>query len=141
LAECLNHTDVVSDNFIRTSKGLRMIDWEKPRVDDCSYDLSCFLSEAAQLWCTAEVLATADGEAFIEKYARLSNKGAELLLEKVRIREPLVSLHWILWGANKLCDLKEQRTSPALLRAHEEKISRYERLSRLENVQKLLDAL
>jgi thiamine kinase-like enzyme len=118
-----------------------MIDWEKPRVDDCSYDLSCFLSEPAQLWCTADILKIEDREAFINRYARLSNKNAEILIEKVRLREPMVSLHWTLWGATKLCDLREERTSPELLGAHQEKIFRYERIARVENVEKLLDSL
>jgi thiamine kinase-like enzyme len=140
-ADSLNHTDVGCDNFIRTPQGLRMIDWEKPRVDDCSYDLSCFLSEPAQLWCSTHVLNAEDREAFIEGYARLSGKNVELLRKKIRIREPMVSLHWILWGATKLCDLREERTSPELLDAHEEKIFRYERIARVENVEKLLDLL
>jgi len=140
-ADSLNHTDVVCDNFIRTAEGLRMIDWEKPRVDDCSYDLSCFLSEPAQLWCSPHVLTAEDREAFIEEYARLSGKSVELLRKKIRIREPMVSLHWILWGATKLCDLREERTSPELLGAHEEKIFRYQRITRVENVEKILDSL
>ncbi len=140
-ADSLNHTDVGCDNFIRTAEGLRMIDWEKPRVDDCSYDLSCFLSEPAQLWCSPHVLNAEDREAFIEEYARLSGKSVELLRKKIRIREPMVSLHWILWGATKLCDLREKRTSPELLGAHEEKIFRYERIARVENVEKVLDSL
>lgn len=118
-----------------------MIDWEKPRLDDCSYDLSCFLSEPAQLWCTTDVMKAEDRKVFLEEYARLRNKNAELLAEKVRIREPMISLHWILWGATKLCDLREQRTLPELLRAHEEKKIRYKRLARYENLDKLLDAL
>ena len=140
-ADSLNHTDVGCDNFIRTAQGLRMIDWEKPRVDDCSYDLSCFLSEPAQLWSSPHVLTVEDREAFIEEYARLSGKNVELLRKKIRIREPMVSLHWILWGATKLCDLREERTSPELLGAHEEKIFRYERIARVENIEKLLDSL
>ena len=140
-ADTLNHTDVVCDNFIMTPQGLRMIDWEKPRLDDCSYDLSCFLSEPAQLWCTTEVMKAEDGRIFLEEYARLSNKDAELLARKVRLREPLISLHWILWGATKLCDLKEHRTSPELAGAHEEKKYRYARLARYENIAKLLDAI
>ena len=140
-ADCLNHTDVGCDNFIRTPQGLRMIDWEKPRVDDCSYDLSCFLSEPAELWCSPHVLNAEDRETFIEEYARLSDRSAELLRKKIRIREPMVSLHWILWGATKLCDLREKRTSPELLGAHEEKIFRYERIARVEHIEKLLDSL
>ena len=140
-ADSLNHTDVGCDNFIRTAEGLRMIDWEKPRVDDCSYDLSCFLSEPAELWCSPHVLNAAEREAFIEEYARLSGKSIELLRKKIRIREPMVSLHWILWGATKLCDLREERTSPELLGSHEEKIFRYERIARVENVEKILASL
>ena len=140
-ADSLNHTDVGCDNFIRTAEGLRMIDWEKPRVDDCSYDLSCFLSEPAELWCSPHVLKAAEREAFIEEYARLRGKSAELLRNKIRIREPMVSLHWILWGATKLCDLREERTSPELLGSHEEKIFRYERIARVENIEKILDSL
>jgi len=139
--DSLNHTDVVCDNFITTPEGLRLIDWEKPRVDDCTYDLSCFLAEPAQLWCASHVLNTDDREAFIKKYARLRGKNAELLRKKVRIREPMVSLHWILWGATKLCDLRENRTTPELLGAHAGKISRYEKIARVENVEKLLDSL
>ncbi|MGD9327161.1 MAG: phosphotransferase, partial [Desulfobacterales bacterium] len=90
-ADSLNHTDVGCDNFIRTAEGLRMIDWEKPRVDDCSYDLSCFLSEPAELWCSPHVLKAAEREAFIEEYARLRGKSAELLRKKIRVREPMVS--------------------------------------------------
>jgi thiamine kinase-like enzyme len=140
-ADSLNHTDVGCDNFIRTAEGLRMIDWEKPRVDDCSYDLSCFLSEPAELWCSPHVLNAAEREAFIEEYARLRGKSAELLRKKIRVREPMVSLHWILWGATKLCDLREERTSPELLGSHEEKIFRYERIARVENIEKLMDSL
>ena len=140
-ADSLNHTDVGCDNFIRTAEGLRMIDWEKPRVDDCSYDLSCFLSEPAELWCSPHVLNAAEREAFIEEYARIRGKSAELLRKKIRIREPMVSLHWILWGATKLCDLREERTSPELLGSHEEKIFRYDRIARVENIEKILESL
>jgi hypothetical protein len=86
-------------------------------------------------------MASEDGRTFVERYARLSNQDAQLLAEKIRIREPLISLHWILWGATKLCDLREQRTSPELLGAHEEKKSRYERLAQVENAQRLQEAL
>jgi thiamine kinase-like enzyme len=140
-ADSLNHTDVVCDNFIHTTQGLRLIDWEKHRVDDCTYDLSCFLAEPAQLWCSDHVLDTEERDFFLIEYARLSGKNAELLKKKVDIREPMVSLHWMLWGATKLCDLREARTTPELLGAHEEKTARYERLSQVESIEKLLDAL
>jgi thiamine kinase-like enzyme len=137
--DSVNHTDVVCDNFIRTADGLRMIDWEKPRADDCSYDIGCFLSEPAQLWCTEDIVTPKDRDRFVHAYAQQRGKDVGLLFEKVDIREPLISLHWILWGAIKLCDLEDRRTLPELFRAHEEKISRYRRLARSENIEKLLD--
>jgi thiamine kinase-like enzyme len=138
-ADSLNHTDVAFDNFIVTPGGLRLIDWEKPRVDDRSYDLCCFLSEPAQLWCSPIVMDSVERERFLRNYARLSGYSHELILEKVKIREPLVSLHWILWGATKLCDLNEHRTAPELIQAHAQKKPRYERIADPVNIEKLLD--
>lgn len=138
-ADCLNHTDVACDNFINTAEGLRMIDWEKPRVDDYSYDIGCFLSEGAQLWCSKKIRPSADRDRFLQTYAQKSGKDLERVLEKNKVREPLISLHWILWGAIKLCDLKDQRTLPQLVAAHEEKIQRYERLATPQNIRKILD--
>jgi thiamine kinase-like enzyme len=138
-ADCLNHTDVACDNFINTAEGLRMIDWEKPRLDDYSYDIGCFLSEGAQLWCTEEILTLGERDRFLQTYAQKSGKDLERVLEKNKIREPLISLHWILWGSTKLCDLKDHRTIPQLVAAHEEKIQRYERLAVPQNIQKILD--
>ena len=138
-ADCLNHTDVACDNFIRTAEGLRMIDWEKPRVDDRSYDIGCFLAEGAQLWCTEKVMNSADRDRFLQTYAQKSGNDLERVLEKNNLREPLISLHWILWGSTKLCDLKDHRTIPQLVAAHEEKIQRYERLATPDNIQKILE--
>jgi len=140
-ADSLNHTDVVLDNFIRTSDGLRLIDWEKPRVDDCTYDICCFLSEPPQLWCSERALNMANRESFLNTYSRLSGIEKNLLLEKTRIREPLVSLHWVFWGAIKLSNLSDSCTATELLNAHEEKISRYERVARPENIERILETL
>lgn len=139
LGECVNHTDVVCDNFIAGPNGLRMIDWEKPRVDDRSYDLGCFLSEPAQRWCLQRVMGRASRRAFMETYAAASGEPLRVLEDKVAIREPLISLHWILWGATKLLDLGEQRTPPELVQAHEEKTARFQTLARPEQIEKLLD--
>lgn len=136
--DSLTHTDVVCDNFIKTFQGLRLIDWEKPRVDDFTYDICCFLSEPSQLWCSQKVLKPKKREIFLETYSRLSGRKKDLLLEKVRVRLPLVSLHWILWGASKLCDLREHRTVPELMQAHLERVFCYERIAHPDNIEKLL---
>ena len=137
--DSLNHTDVSCDNFIKTAKGLKLIDWEKPRVDDCSYDICCFLSEPVQLWCSEKIMGSEDRSNFLHAYARLSGNDATQLMKKFAIREPLISLHWILWGAIKLVDLKNRQTPPELLAAHEKKIMRYERIADPQNIEKLLD--
>jgi thiamine kinase-like enzyme len=139
-ADSINHTDVAFDNFIMTTEGLRLIDWEKPRVDDGSYDLACFLSEPAQLWCSSRTMNTDEKNNFLQQYAQLSGIDPALISKKVHIREPLVSLHWILWGATKLCDLYERRTAPELVQAHEEKALRYERIANPANIEKLLES-
>jgi thiamine kinase-like enzyme len=108
-------------------------------MDDRSYDLSCFLSEPAQLWCSPIVLDSEKRKNFLRDYARFSSHDLDLILEKVTIREPLVSLHWILWGATKLCNLNERRTAPELIQAHAEKTIRYERIADPANIEKLLD--
>ncbi len=92
------------------------------------------------MWCSRKILRSEDRVNFLHDYARLSGKNADKLMEKVKIREPLISLHWILWGATKLVDLKDRKTSPELLAAHEEKISRYERVADPKNIEKLLDS-
>ena len=138
--DSLNHTDVSCDNFIKTAKGLKLIDWEKPRVDDCSYDICCFLSEPVQMWCSEKILGSKDRRNFLHDYARLSGNDADQLMIKLKIREPLISLHWILWGATKLVDLKDRQTPSELLAAHEEKIVRYERIADPQNIEKLLDS-
>ena len=66
-------------------------------------------------------------------------KNADHLKEKVNIREPLISLHWILWAATMLSNLRDQRTSPELVEAHEEKIVRYERVANPENIERLIE--
>ncbi len=137
--DSLNHTDVSCDNFIKTAEGLRLIDWEKPRVDDSSYDICCFLSEPVQMWCSREILRSEDRVNFLHDYARLGGKNADQLMQKVKIREPLISLHWILWGATKLVDLRDRQTAPELVVAHEEKMARYERIADPRNIEKLLD--
>jgi thiamine kinase-like enzyme len=133
----LNHTDVAIDNFIKTSQGLRLIDWEKPRLDDCTYDVCCFLCEPAQLWCTHQPLSQSGRELFLNAYILLSGREEAKFLKKIHIRESIVSLHWVLWGANKLCDLRDGRTAMDLQEVHRTKVERWERLARPQNVAKL----
>ena len=138
-ADCLNHTDLCCENFVKTADGIRLIDWEKPRVDDGTYDLGCFLSEPAQLYNSRKVLNSEERSGLIEAYAGLNGKNPDQLIKKVNIREPMISLHWILWAATMLSNLKDRRTSPELVKAHEEKIARYERVANPQNIERLIE--
>ena len=138
-ADCLIHTDLCCENFIITADGPRLIDWEKPRVDDYTYDVCCFLSEPVELYNSEKVLNSEERRYFIDAYAGMSGKDPDHLQEMVQIREPLISLHWILWAATTLANLRDQRTSPELVQAHEEKIVRYERVANPENIERLIE--
>jgi thiamine kinase-like enzyme len=135
----LNHTDVAIDNFVNTTQGLKLIDWEKPRLDDCSYDVCCFLAKPAQLWCTPRVLSQKGRETFLREYIRLAGVDEDLFREKVQVREPLVAIHWIFWGMNRMCDLKDQTTASALQQVHEERVSRWERIADPLLIEKLIE--
>ena len=138
-ADTLIHTDLCCENFVKTAAGLRLIDWEKPRVDDGTYDICCFLSEPVELYNSRQVLNSEERKYFIDAYAGLSGKNPDHLMEKVNIREPLISLHWILWAATMLSNLRDRSTSPELVKAHEEKIARYERVADPENIERLIE--
>ena len=138
-ADSLIHSDVCCENFVKTTAGLKLIDWEKPRVDDYTYDICCFLSEPAELYNSREVLNSEERKYFIDAYAGLSGENPDHLMEKVNMREPLISLHWILWAATMLSNLRDCRTSPELVKAHEEKIVRYERVADPENIERLIE--
>ena len=133
------HTDLCCENFIMTDDGPRLIDWEKPRVDDYTYDLSCFLSEPVELYNSRKVLTSKERRYFLEAYAGFSGRDPCHLEEMVNIREPLISLHWILWAATMLSNLKDKRTSPELVEAHKQKIARYERVANPENIERLME--
>ncbi len=135
----INHTDPAVDNFIHTAEGLKLIDWEKPRWDDCSYDVSCFLCAPCQLWCATEVLSPQGREVLLDTYIRLSRRDPELFRRKVGIRIPLVSMHWILWGANRLCDARDNLMAAELKNLHETKLPRWERIADPRNIENLLD--
>ncbi|UCD77724.1 MAG: aminoglycoside phosphotransferase family protein [Desulfobacterales bacterium] len=140
-ADSLIHTDLCCENFVLTAGGLRLIDWEKPRVDDGIYDVACFLAGPAELYNSDTVLNSEERTYFIEIYARLGGKNPDYLMEKLKIIEPLISMHWILWAATMLCNLRDRHTSPELVEVHKVKIARYERVANPENIEKLLDIL
>jgi len=83
----------------------------------------------------------ANEDAFVRHYAACRGLDPDLLAAKIALREPLISLHWVLWGGGKLCDLKDRTTSPALLAAHSAHRPRYERISHPANIKEILRRL
>jgi thiamine kinase-like enzyme len=128
------HTDVVNDNFILSPQGLKLIDWEKPRIDDASYDLCCFLGTPPELWSSSRIMRDEEKNLFLLKYCRHMRIKLKDIKEKVRIRQPYVSLHWILWAANRLTDLKEGIISSELMKFHYSNVSRYKKVVSLEHL-------
>jgi hypothetical protein len=54
---------------------------------------------------------------------------------------PLISMHWILWGANRLCDVRDNLMATELQDVKEVKIPRWERIADPRNIEKLLDTI
>ena len=132
------HTDVVNDNFIRAKETLKLIDWEKPRVDDESYDLCCFLGTPSEIWSSRRTMTDDEREAFLLEYVNRSGRDLQETREKVRIRQPFVSLHWILWAATRLTDLKEGVIASELMEFHSQSIPRYQKVAKTEYIKSLL---
>jgi thiamine kinase-like enzyme len=139
--ESLVHTDVVNDNFIRSPQGLRLIDWEKPRIDDPSYDLCVFLGAPSELWSSPRTMTDSEKEVFLQEYCRHSGKEFGHIREQLRIRQPYVSAHWVLWAANRLADLMEGAISAELIQFHAQSISRYKKVASSKHIEMILDEL
>jgi len=132
------HTDVVNDNFIRSPQGLRLIDWEKPRIDDPSYDLCVFLGTPSELWSSPRAMTDEERNLFLVEYCRHMEIELSDAQEKVRIRQPFVSLHWVLWAAIRLSTIEEGSISPELIGFHSSSISRYKKVATAEHLETLL---
>lgn len=99
------HTDVQAHNFIVNDAAatVRLVDWEKPMIDDPSYDLAHFLAVTSTLWKCDVTLDACQRQVFLEHYRdtlATLRPGAEARLdERLASRQPF--LHWraICWCA------------------------------------------
>lgn len=64
----LIHADVVPNNIIVTSSGLRLIDWQCPALGDPCEDISSFLSPAMQYLYRGAPLSDRDIDEFLASY-------------------------------------------------------------------------
>jgi len=135
------HTDVVNDNFLRSNKCIKIIDWEKPRIDDESYDLCVFLGKPPQLWASKRLMTEYEKNVFIETYSRFRNIGPESIIEKIFIRQPYVSFRWILWASHRKADVDEKIIPSEIIEFHKKNYHRYEKTSALENLIELIELI
>lgn len=98
------HTDVQAHNFIVADPAAaraRLVDWEKPMLDDGSYDLCHFLTPTSTLWKMDYVLSDAQRAAFLAAYASAvgDHHAGRDLLGRVETRMPFVYLRAVGWCA------------------------------------------
>ena len=106
----------------------------------------CNISEIADCFSLSrnhlvKIVHKLSKEGFIETYTQMTAINRDLLMEKVRIRQPLVSLHWVLWAAIKLCDFRSQHTVSELVEAHQQRVHRFEAVACHENIEKISDTV
>jgi thiamine kinase-like enzyme len=98
------HTDPVPTNIIFNKKKAILIDWEKGRVDDPSYDL-CPLFSPAMTWGWDKKMDEKHKKIFIENYQGF--KHDPQLKEKIRIRYPLTVMWFALWVLIRMEEVKK----------------------------------
>jgi len=98
------HTDVQAHNFIvgdPSAPRARLVDWEKPMLDDGSYDLCHFLTPTSTLWKMEYVLTSAQRAEFLDAYATAvgDHHAGRDLTGRVEARMPFVYLRATGWCA------------------------------------------
>jgi len=130
------HTDVVPSNFVDTGSKIYLIDWEKGRIDDPSYDLAMFFFRLANLWDSPRVLTKNEKKAFMEVY--ITETGDTSIQKRINDRLILITLQSILWAAGRIADVKEGTIDKMLGRQNYE---RYKKAFQLDELEKIADNL
>lgn len=104
----LVHTDVQAHNFIvnddqnaiNASLRCRLVDWERPLIDDPTYDLAHFLLPTTTRWKCGYLFSPAEREHFLASYcASRPDLDATEIRERLRLRWPFILLRAISWCA------------------------------------------
>lgn len=123
----LAHTDVQAHNFVVEERPdgprPRLVDWERPLIDDPSYDLAHFTIPTTTRWKAGYILSPAERERFLEAYcaARPDLDSADLR-ERLRLRRPFILLRAVSWCAGAWVDY----TGPGRAIAHQDTLARIE---------------
>ena len=105
------HTDVQAHNFIVASDepdaahDCRLVDWERPLLDDPTYDLAHFLIPTTTQWKCGYTFSPAEQELFLAEYcdARPDLAPAEIRA-RLRVRRPFILLRATGWCAGAWVD-------------------------------------
>ena len=130
------HTDVVPSNFIDTGSEIYLIDWEKGRIDDPSYDLAMFFFRLANLWDSPRALTEDEKKAFMKIY--IAETGDASIQKRINDRLVLITLQSILWAGGRIIDVKEGTIDKMLGRQNYE---RYKKAFQLNELEKIVDDL
>jgi len=124
---------LVPSNLIDNGTDIFIVDWEKARIDDASYDLAVFFSNSAAIWDSKELIGKAERYQFLVKYIELT--GDKTIQDRLEIIEPFLNAYFILWAANRICDVEEGKIDPLLGKRN---LARYKKLSNLKLIEKYL---
>ena len=98
------HTDVQAHNFVVGQDGsARLVDWEKPLIDDPTYDLAHFLAPTTTRWKCGLDLTPKQERLFLESYTAAAEQRAagstHDLAGRLAARRPFVHWRAITWCA------------------------------------------
>lgn len=129
----LTHTDLNAANIIDNGQEAYLLDWEKARIDDPSYDVAIFFSKLLNLWASPRVLTTDEKRAFLDVYIQETND--ETIEKRIKNRLILYTLHGVFWAAQRLSDVEEGVIDKNL---GEQNYERYKKFADLEELKILL---
>lgn len=129
----LTHTDTVPSNFLDTGSRVYLVDWEKARLDDPSYDITVLFAPLSNLWDSPRVLTTEEKETFLKTYSE--ETGDRTIYDRVLKRLPLFTLRGTLWAAGRVCDVEEGSISEELGAQNYE---RYKKIIDLDELKKFI---
>lgn len=135
---CLNHRDLVIENVLQTSKGLKLIDWQAVMADDPSYDLAFFTCDIVIEWNLGRSLTDEEKQIFLKSY-----QADDKMLEKIRVRQPMVYLELFVWIAYRAAYLRDKLASGLVNETDKDfvhkRISTYESFLDENRMKKYLD--
>lgn len=140
----LVHTDVQAHNFIvhetpnnlpdAPSLSCRLVDWERPLIDDPTYDLAHFLIPTTTRWKCNYTFTASEEAAFLTAYfAARPALDPTNFTERLRIRRPYILLRALSWCAGAWVAY----TQGDRLIAHRETLEKIEEYLRVETIEKL----